>query len=367
MEWMVYKSNHKKPETEIDYNKLSSKNKVVLEKWLNEKSIKSKGKKRADCRRRAIIKLLTFVKKDYDKISYDDYVSVAQAISNCSMGVYSKNGERNFISRFLKDNFDEWEKRFKVKDRNKGLELLNYEKQDEKNKISPADLLTDQEVEKMLKSTSDMKKAALVAMLDITGARPEEILKLRWSDVDFHKKMIYLYSSKTKKKRPFYIAPAFQHLQRLKNEVDSADDSLVFPAVSGGIITNAGLNYLLQELARKAGIKKKVHAYLFRHKRLSYLITKLSPKVYEEVAGHSLSMGMKTYAHLTEDSIIKEMRENVFEAQELGIDEKNEIQKEIEQLKTKLDRHDIIAKVILQNLPESVKKKIVAIHYPTKK
>lgn len=333
-DWIVFKCNQKMPESETAYNLLSEKNREVLDKWLGEKSITSKGVKRIGNRKRSIVKFLTFINKDYDEITYEDYISVASAINKNEMGVYQKNEDKYFISRFLKDIFEDWEKRFKVRDSKEGLKYLKMEKQTEDKKIKPSELLTELEIDRLMKVTSDMKKISLIAVLSVSGARPEEILKLTWREVDLDKKLIHLYSSKTGKIRAVPIDSAINHLKRLKQETGASEENLVFPSPSNKIMSNAGLNSMLQELGKKAMIKKRVWAYLFRHTRLSYLITKLSPKVYEEVAGHSLEMGMKTYAHLSQDVVIKEMREKIFQVQDLNQDEKTEYEKRIKLLET---------------------------------
>lgn len=343
--WIIFKSNHHKPESETAYNKLSQKNKDKLNEWLNEKSILSKSEKRAGNRKRAIIKLLTFVNKDYDKITYEDYVAVASAISKANIGYNQKNGDREHITRFLKENIGEWENKFK------GLKLLKLEKQTDDKKISHNELITELELDKLMKSTTDMKEISLIAVLFESASRPEELLKLKWNDVNFKDGLIYLYSAKTGKKRAVPVDSSIKHLKRLKEETDGREENLVFPSVSGKVMTIAGLNFMLHRLGEKAGIKRRIWAYLFRHTRLSCLITKLSPKVYEEVSGHSLEMGMKTYAHLSQDAVIKEMREKVFEIKELSPDRKNEL----------LERIKILEKVLIEEMmskPEVDKKKM---------
>ena len=114
------------------------------------------------------------------------------------------------------------------------------------------------------------------------------------------------------------------------------------------------MNYLLQEISKKAGIKKYVWAYLYRHTRLSFLITKLSPKVYEEVSGHSLATGLKTYAHLSQDQIIQEMKEKVFEVEELPKADKHKLEREVEYLRKVVLEIQETNKKLLQTAQEGV-------------
>ena len=133
-EWTIFKSNRQNPESEIAYNSLSERNKTALNNWLYERSIKSKSEKRAGNRKRAIIKFFIFTGKDWDKINYEDYVSVASAISKSKNGVKQKNGDRYFIRKFLQDNFSDWKKKFK------GLEFLKGETEGEDMKLSPKNI-----------------------------------------------------------------------------------------------------------------------------------------------------------------------------------------------------------------------------------
>lgn len=330
-EYPIYKSNRDSPEVEKAFNKLSEKNKRYLDKFMIECSVLSKAKKRTENRRRAIIRLNDFLEKDFDKITYDDYVKVAGAISNSKLGTYARNGDRDFIKRFLRDIFPDWRGRFK------DFKLLKSEQKSEDMKVTPNDILTDLEIDKLIRTSENMKTKALISVLCESAARPEELLKLRWSDVDFNSKVIYLYSIKTKKKRAVPINESISHLKRLKSEMDYTDSDYIFSSTfskrNNKPMTSAALNLILKNLADKAGIEKNVYPYIFRHSRLSVLIRKLSPKVYEMVSGHSLEMGMKTYSHLSKDIVIKEMQEKVFQAKELTEKEKSKLEIEIQQNK----------------------------------
>ncbi|MDP3966024.1 MAG: tyrosine-type recombinase/integrase [archaeon] len=355
-EWLIFKTNSKTPESETAYNSLSKKNKDKFEEWFKEKN--NRSEKRKGNIRRSLIRFLTFIKKDWDKITYDDYVNTASALDKSfkeeKISSYQFNEDVTNIKNFLEECFDDSEKRFKR------FKLFKQKRKDESKAIKPNDLLTDLDIDKMMKATSDMKKISLVAVLHISGARPEELLKSRYNDVDFNKKQIYLYSGKTKRRRAVYIGDTISHLTRLKKETNSKEDDLIFPSVRGGIMTIMGLNFLLQDLGKKAGLKKKIWSYLFRHSRLSFLITKLSPKVYEEVSGHSLAMGMKTYAHLSQDKIIKEMKENVFQVEDMTPGEKNKL----EDLEKKMKEFEAIKKFLplmkkINQMTESQKLKVI--------
>jgi len=328
----LFKSNLNDLSAEGVHETLSSKNKKAIAIFQEECGILSKSPKRAGNRMRTLVRFLYFLEKDYDKITYSDYVGVSKAISDCELGTHARNFERDFIKRFLRENYNDWAVKFKQ------FKLLKSEKKSEEDKLSPNDLITDEDREKLIKSTPNMKWKSLISVIAESAARPEEILKSRWTDVDIPNKMIYVFSNKTKKKRPIPLEYSIHHLKRLKDEIDADDEQLIFYSTKiDKQLTNSGFNLILKELAKKAGITKKINAYLFRHTRLSFLITKLSPKVYEEIAGHSLQMGMNTYAHLTQDAIKQEMREKVFGIEELSEDEKAKLDNRINELEQTMD------------------------------
>lgn len=327
-EYPIFKINLYSPESKTAFNSLSEKNKKAIESFNRECSIKSKSSKRFENRKRALTRFLKFIQKDFDSITYNDYVNTAEAIAKSKLSTYSRNGERDFIKRFLRETYPDYALRFK------NFKLLSSEQKEESEKITSENLLTESDIDKMIRATNNMKYKALICTLAESGARPEELLKSRWSDVDFKSGLIHLFSGKTKKKRAVPISVSLSHLERLKEEIGANDSDFVFYSTNKTKkLCVASLNLIISNIAEKAGITKKIYPYLFRHSRLSLLITKLSPKVYEDIAGHSLQIGMKTYAHLSTDKHIQEMNEKVFKVKRLNPEREHELEKKVEVLK----------------------------------
>lgn len=352
-QYPLFKASYggKQTDAERIFKKLSETNRKAIDKHILECSVNCKSKGRQDNRKRSLTRFLSFLGKDYNKMNYDDYVLAAKALSESKLGVHARNFEKDVIKRFLRESFDDWQMRFK------NLRLLKLESKNGDEKLTNADLLTELELDKLLKATPNLKYKCLIVMLYQTACRPEEILKLRWSDIDFKASLVYFYSNKTRQRRPVPIRESLQHLKRLQGEILASPESFIFTSPAKETpLTNSGLNYLLKNLSAKAGLKKKIYPYIFRHTRLSFLITRLSPKVYEEVAGHSLAMGMKTYAHLSQDAIKREMLEKVFEVEEIPADKQEEFEKEIKELKEREERTGkLIAELWNKLLPEGEK------------
>lgn len=338
-DWPVYKSiiDGKKafPSSKIKTDKQSS---LMINNFCRECEITSKGKKRADNRRRALIQLYDFLEKPLDKINYQDYVEISSAISHSKeLTASSKNGLREHIKRFIKFYYDDYMKDFK------GLKLLKAENPEPK--LTSQSLLTEKDLDALMKVSFNMKQKALISLLWESAGRPEEILKLRWSDIDFNNKVVSFFSGKTKKRRSVPLSFSLDHLKRLKEEMGFEDNDFIFKNSQGKPLSNAGLCMQIDDLGKRAGIKKEIWPYLFRHTRLSLLITKLSPKIYENISGHSLQMGMKTYAHLSIDQATKEMNQNVFEIKPLSKNEREELKKVKEDIKYLIQAMELLVKV----------------------
>lgn len=308
------------PSAKIE-EKLNSSDKKLIYDFCRYCSINSKGEKRAENTKRVMIQFCDFIEKPLAKLQDKDFLSFAEAIKRSNRTANGKNDVRIVVKRY-----GVWIE--KTKNKNfPSLELLKFEAIQGSSKIkNPNDLITELEFDKLLKATKNLMHKTLICLLWESAGRPEEILKLRWTDVDFSKNNIKLHSAKTGKFRVVPVEVSIQHLKRLKEESGENDEDFIFTSQKKEIqLSNTSFNFILKNLSMKAGIKKHITGYTFRHTRLSFLIKKLSPKVYEMFSGHSLEMGMKTYAHLNLDDITNEMKEKIFGAKELTKEENQEL------------------------------------------
>ena len=347
----ISKSGKRISKSNIVFDKLKPKDKKIISDFMLDCSINSKAEKRVDNRKRIMIQLCDFMEKPLSKIENDYVLKFLEALNRTDRSVNGKNDIKQVVKRFLRWFYKDWEKRFN------GLKVIKYEAIQGSGKInSPNDLITELEFDKLMKSTSNIMHKTLISMLWESASRPEEILKLRWVDIDFIKKTIKLHSSKTKRFRVIPIDLTINHLERLKEESDLKEEDFVFVSKhQGKQMGNAGLNSIITTLRKKASINKYISPYTFRHTRLSYLIKKLSPKAYENFAGHSLEMGMKTYAHLSIEDLTDEMKEKVFGRKELTKDDRYNFEKEIEELrKNSVSKKDVI-RMVQQALMKTTK------------
>jgi integrase len=290
-----------------------------------------------------IIIIADVFQTDLGKLTLKDIRDFLRILNRSNWATSTKNDTKKVLKRFIKWKYDDWSSRFNQ------LDDIRINGNDQR-KLSKNDLLTLDEMRIIISSIDSLKYKTILLLLQETAARPEEILKLKWREVSLGKKEIKLHSSKTDKTRHIPIHESAAHLSRYKTECFShtprADD-YVFPSSrhKKRHLSGATLQNCLDRLERKLDFQKHLYPYLWRHTILTDMIKKLSPKVYEQYAGHSLETGMRIYAHLDTDDLKEELYSKIYQVQELT-KEDNEKIKELENRIKKLEEtmHTVINK-----------------------
>ena len=177
--------------------RLNSSDKKILKDFLLFCSINSSGKKRAENYKRVMLQFKDFLEKELSKVNNKDFLHFAETIKRSERTTNGKNDVRDVIKKFGYWIGDQKEIKFS------NLKLIKFEKTQGSNKIkSPNDLITELEFDKLIRSTSNLMHKTLICLLWESAGRPEEVLKLRWNDIDFIKNNVKLHSSKTGRFKP---------------------------------------------------------------------------------------------------------------------------------------------------------------------
>ena len=247
----------------------------------------------------------------------------------------TQNDIKKVLKRFLKWHYKDWNERF--------VEFRDIIIKDGRNhaKINSSTILSKQSIEKLIRKAENFRYKAMIMLMFESAGRPEEILKLKWCDIDLEKGSVKLDSSKTGRVRVNPIKEAIIHLKRYKQEFPYTlvrDDDYVFP--SGKTRTSPISIQAVQDYYKKLGvlaINKHIFPYLIRHTRLTPLHQKLSPKAYEKFADHSIETAIKYYSHLSNDDVRTEMFEKVYHVEEISEEEKDifkKLKEEMNEMKT---------------------------------
>ena len=170
------------------------------------------------------------------------------------------------------------------------------------NSRLPKEILTEEDVKQMSKVAYTTREKAFVLALYESGCRIGEFLPLKIKNLEFDKYgAILIVSGKTGDRRIRLIASVLSLQKWLEEHPDKLNPNAYLwvktPSEYNPKFVNKPLTYgfvckLLKELAKKAGIKKKVNPHAFRHARATFLANKLTEAQMKEFFGWSKDSNM---------------------------------------------------------------------------
>ena len=177
--------------------------------------------------------------------------------------------------------------------------------------------LDDEERERLLeacKASANPYLHTLVVLALSTGARQGELLNLRWSDVDWRRRVLTLHDTKNKDRRLLPLVHYALQLMEEHNKVRNIASDWIFPSPSRPMKPWDCRSAWLSAL-RKANIQD-FRFHDLRHSCASYLaMNGASLAEIAEVLGHKTLQMVKRYAHLSEAhtaKVVQSMNERIF-------------------------------------------------------
>lgn len=174
----------------------------------------------------------------------------------------------------------------------------------------PSDMLTGEELKKMIETAGDIRNKALIAMLYEGALRPIEAVSAVWDDLTFDRYGArFITARKTGKPRNIRLILAADYLKQWRNEYPGTPegDAPLFVAIKSPYnpITQSGIKTVIYDVVRKAGIKKHINPYSLRHSRITALIADEVPEsMVKTIAWGSVRSNMlATYLHLKDSDI----------------------------------------------------------------
>jgi site-specific recombinase XerD len=183
-----------------------------------------------------------------------------------------------------------------------------------KAKTYPAEILTPEEVRALLHACPatalGTRNRALIAVLYRTGLRISEALALRTVDVDLAGAIQVLHG-KGDRRRTVGIDPGALALVEAWWEVRSQygyrDHLALFCTFAGQPMNPSYVRTLLPQLARKAGVRKRVHPHGLRHTHAYELMMEGVPMpIIQRQLGHtSLATTDRYLSHIAPKEVIE--------------------------------------------------------------
>lgn len=141
-----------------------------------------------------------------------------------------------------------------------------------------------------------------------TGMRLNELLNLRWEEVDFKQRTINLSNNyhTTKSKKNRYIPMNMTMLQLLTTMQSDNQSGKVFKIESKAKDVTTFVSKQFKKIVQKAGLDEKLHFHSLRHGFASQLVQAgVSLYKVSQLLGHSDTKTTQIYAHLQSTNLLE--------------------------------------------------------------
>ena len=238
--------------------------------------------------------------KHFDEATREDIENVVYRIETSDYSPYTKHDYKVVIKRFYK-----W---LKGGDKEYPPEVswikTTMKMRDE---LLPEDLLTEEDVMKLVNAVDHPRDKAFIITLYETAARIGEIASLRIRDIQFRERyaVVMIRHSKTGPRRIIVVAAAPYLLTWIQHHPhkDNPDAPLW---VNIGTVNKykpakySTLAKILKTAAEKAGFKRRIHPHIFRHSRATFLAKHLTEAQMCKALGWRQGSRMPSiYVHLS--------------------------------------------------------------------
>lgn len=168
------------------------------------------------------------------------------------------------------------------------------------------DMITDDEVKKMLNASHHPRDKALLAVLWESGARIGEIGNLKLKQVKFDQHGVVLTVQGKTGSRPIRLIWCVPYLSTwIDSHPDKNNNDANLWVNIGTRNHSEPMNYpairkFLIELGKKVGVKKRIYAHLFRHSRATFMANHLTEFQMNKYFGWIQGSDMPaTYVHMS--------------------------------------------------------------------
>jgi integrase/recombinase XerD len=180
------------------------------------------------------------------------------------------------------------------------------------HKKLPEELLTEEEIESMVRCCDNPRDKALVASLAETGARVSEIGNMKIKHVSFEEHGARLNLHGKTGTRKVLVIGCSPYLQEWINHHpnNSNPDAYLWYNPHGELLCYGGLTVILKKSARRARIKKRIYPHLLRHSRATRMASIMSEAAMKQYFGWTQSSKMAgIYVHMsgkdTDEAILR--------------------------------------------------------------
>jgi integrase/recombinase XerD len=165
-------------------------------------------------------------------------------------------------------------------------------------------VLSVEEVQAMIKATTNLKHKTLIMVCYSAGLRLSEILNLRLSDVDSDRMQISVKGGKGKKDRYTLLSEKLLPLLREYFKAYRPKEYL-FEGAVGNQYSASSMQAVVADALRKANVTKHASVHTLRHSFATHLLEAGTDLRYiQSLLGHGSSKTTEIYTHVTSKALV---------------------------------------------------------------
>ena len=179
---------------------------------------------------------------------------------------------------------------------------IEYPRADKKLPI----VLSQDEIQRMFDVCENLKHKVILALLYSCGLRISELINLKWRHIDRSRNIINIIAAKGNKDRQVMLeASVIPLLEKYYRQYKS----IIYVLNGQGCnacYSQKSVNEVLKQLAKKAGINKRIYAHLIRHCTGTHMVENGTDiNLIKKIFGHNNVKTTEIYTHISHNLISK--------------------------------------------------------------
>ena len=156
-----------------------------------------------------------------------------------------------------------------------------------------------------------LRDRAIIEMLYSSGVRVGELISLKIKDMDFKGKTVNVLGKGKKERLLPVTTQAIDSIENylMKRPTGKDKDSIIFCNLKGEPLTERGVQYIIDTLARNCGIYRKITPHMLRHSFATHFLENgMNLRYLQALLGHSNLSTTEIYTHLSIEELTKVYR-----------------------------------------------------------
>ena len=156
----------------------------------------------------------------------------------------------------------------------------------------------------------------ILEMLYGTGVRVGELVNIKVKDIDLSTKSILILGKGNKERIVTYGEYCEEALVKYLNDgyhrLNVLNEDYLFLNKNGGVITERGVRYVLEQIIKKTSLNKNISPHMLRHSFATHLLNEGCDLItVQKLLGHESIKATQIYTHVTTERL-KEVYYNSF-------------------------------------------------------